>query len=189
MVLVRPHRLGNPNTLLAASLASLRLERGSPDLQFGHRNQLGLRDLAIRRKGDHRAPSRYRPHHRRSNPHKSNVAVNPDTTHYVALALSILLVPVAQIMLKLGVRNAKGKPAKRLTSQTLTGLGVLLAVTVLSAYAFRMLEVKTVTAWSSLIYLLVALLSRFVLQENLTRRRLAGCVMIATGILLFQFGP
>ena len=115
--------------------------------------------------------------------------MNPDTTHYVALALSILLVPVAQIMLKLGVRNAKGKPAKRLTSQTLTGLGVLLAVTVLSAYAFRMLEVKTVTAWSSLIYLLVALLSRFVLQENLSQRRLAGCVLIATGILLFQFGP
>ena len=116
--------------------------------------------------------------------------MNPDTTsHYVALALSILLVPVAQILLKLGVRSDKGKPAKRLTSQTLIGLSVLLVVTVLSAHAFRTLEVKTVTAWSSLIYLLVALLSRFFLQENLTRRRLAGCALIAAGILLFQFGP
>lgn len=113
----------------------------------------------------------------------------PLASHYVALALSILLVPLAQVLLKKGIRNDDTLAVKFFGWHSLCGLSILFFVTILSPYFYQAFEVKTITAWSSLIYLLVTIFCRFFLLENLTLKRLIGCGLITTGVLVFQFSP
>ena len=109
------------------------------------------------------------------------------TSHQIALATGILLVPTAQILLKLGANHKNGRGLIFLP-QTLTGLGILWVVATLTAYAFQTVELKTAAAWTSLTYILVVIMSRLILREKQSLMRLVGCVLISVGILIFHSG-
>lgn len=110
-----------------------------------------------------------------------------DIPHFIALGACILIVPVAQILLKSGVL-ARETSQPRMRLFTWCGFALLLGSTLLTAFALQVVAVKTFTAWSSLIYALVALLSSLLLKERLTPRRRLGCLLVVSGIFLFQFG-
>ena len=111
-----------------------------------------------------------------------------ETSHYVAMGICILLVPIAQTLMKLGSKNGDSLAQSIWRPYTLVGLGILWVVTVLSVYSFQVVEVKTSAAWTSLTYVLVVLSSRFTLGEKITHIRWVGCTMIVAGILIFQLG-
>ena len=111
-----------------------------------------------------------------------------EISHYAAMAACILLVPIAQTLIKLGAKSEDSFIQSIRRPYILTGLGILWVVTVLSVYSFQVVEVKTSAAWTSLTYVLVVLISRFALGERITHMRWVGCTMIAMGILIFQLG-
>jgi multidrug transporter EmrE-like cation transporter len=106
--------------------------------------------------------------------------------HHLALLLSILLVPIAQVLLKLGSSTPPIGRLLKINWQTIFGLFLLLTCTLSSSFALRVIEVKTFAALSSLIYALVFLISVSLLKEKCTPPKLIGCVAIIFGILVFN---
>lgn len=113
------------------------------------------------------------------------MSANP---HYAAMGLCILLVPIAQTLLKLGSKQEDAFIRSFLRPQLLAGLFLLWLVTVLSVFSFQVVPLKTSAAWTSLTYVLVTLSARFVLGEKVPLSRWAGCLLIVSGILIFQQG-
>lgn len=108
------------------------------------------------------------------------------SSYEVALALSIVLTAVSQLLLRSGARNRKGFLASFLHPKTISGYGLFLVVTLLTTYSMRVLHLRTVTAWSSLAYVIVPFSAAVFLKENLDRRTIAGSILIALGILVFS---
>ena len=111
-----------------------------------------------------------------------------EISHYTAMAICILLVPVAQTLMKLGTDAEDTISHSLLRPQVLAGLAILWLVTVLSVYSFQVVEMKTSTAWTSLTYILVTLSASLVLKEKVRPIRWLGCSLIVAGILVFQLG-
>ena len=108
-------------------------------------------------------------------------------THYLALGACIILVPIAQILIKTGCSTGGAFNEIVRHPSTLAGLAILIMVTLLSTYSFQIVEMKTSAAWTSSNYILVVLASRYALGECISLSRWIGCGLIATGIIIFQF--
>jgi uncharacterized membrane protein len=108
-------------------------------------------------------------------------------THYLALGVCIILVPIAQTLIKMGSNTGGAFIGIARHLSTLAGLAILIVVTLLSTYSFQIVEMKTSAAWTSLNYILVVLASRYALGECVSFSRWIGCGLIATGIIIFQF--
>lgn len=108
-------------------------------------------------------------------------------THYIALGVCIILVPIAQTLMKVGSNSGETFIRIARHPSTLAGLAILIVVTLLTTYSFQIVEMKTSAAWTSSNYILVVLASRYTLGERVSFSRLIGCGLIATGIVIFQF--
>jgi drug/metabolite transporter (DMT)-like permease len=106
--------------------------------------------------------------------------------HAIALGLAVTLAAVAHLLLKTGARDGYARRRGPFNAHTLAGCALLSCVAFLFVYAMQAIELKTVTAWTSVTYVLVLALSRWVLGERLNGRRLVGCVLVLVGILLFS---
>ena len=106
------------------------------------------------------------------------------STHWLALAGSVVLSACAQVLLKKGAVSDRRFMAS-LNPTTLTGYALFGCVTVLSVYAFQQVELKTGTAWISATYLLVAGLAHLFLGEPLTRSKIVGCSLVVAGGITF----
>jgi len=106
--------------------------------------------------------------------------------HACALALVILLSACSQLLLKLGAAGKKSRLESFFNSRTLSGCALFLVVTLLSVFAMQRIHLATVTAWSGINYILIAILSRTLLKENVSRSALLGCLLVALGIALFS---
>jgi len=107
-------------------------------------------------------------------------------SHAAALAVCVVLTACAQLLLKMG---AAGKPtfsASFANRRTVSGYAILGIVTVLVVYALQGLELKVVTAFMSLTYLLVSISAWLFLREELTPNRVLGCLLIMAGIVVFS---
>ena len=108
------------------------------------------------------------------------------SSHYLVMALCILIIPFAQILLKLGSKNEQNSSIGLFNPMLCTGLFLLFAVSILSVYSFQVVPLKTSSAWTSLSFIGVALGSHYILKEHFPISRVLGCSFIIAGILIFH---
>jgi drug/metabolite transporter (DMT)-like permease len=109
------------------------------------------------------------------------------TRHYLCLFAGILLTGLAQILLRMGARQPDaGLIARMLQPKIVLGYGLFFGVTLLNVFAMQAIELRVMTAWSSLTYVWVMLLSGVCLRERITGRMVWGCGLIVVGVLVFS---
>ena len=109
------------------------------------------------------------------------------TDAYLVLAFSILLGVVGQLLLKSGA----GTPSVSLIGQILAphsmiGLGVYFVSALCYMYSLRKLPVSVAFPAVSLSYVIVALLAWRLYDEPLGWSKLAGIVLICSGVALIN---
>jgi uncharacterized membrane protein len=105
---------------------------------------------------------------------------------YLALAVSILLTSLAQVLLKRGVSSKNSWFKSLFTWRSLVSYSIFGMVTVLSVYALQKIDLKTFGAWISVTYILVILLSWQILKEEIDRTTIIGCSLIIIGNFIFH---
>lgn len=106
---------------------------------------------------------------------------------YFALAfLSIILIGVSQILLKIGSGNGRSMLRMYVNLPTMTGYLLSFMETICSIYAMRGIELKLFYALASLCYVVVLILSVFVLKEKLSRPKLFAVGLIVAGLVIFN---
>ncbi len=108
--------------------------------------------------------------------------------HYAAMVFCVLLTTAAQLLLKAGA-NRKGNILHSfMNPYTMSGYVVFALVTILATFAMQKIDMRFVSTWAAIPYFLVVLLAWSVLGEQVTRKRVAGCALIAIGLILFHLG-
>ena len=109
--------------------------------------------------------------------------------YYTFLMGSVVLASVSQVLLKI---SAKKEYSSRLREYlnwlVILGYSLLAVSTLTTIAAYRGIEYKYGPIFESLGYVLVMVLSLFVLKEKVSRRKIAGYVLIVAGVVVFYFG-
>ena len=103
-----------------------------------------------------------------------------------ALLACIVLTAAAQMLLKIGADPKRTFIANLLHAATITGYGIFLVVTVLTVYVMQAIEMKTVTAWVGLTYILVTAGALLFLKEKVTLKKVVGPFLIVFGFFVFH---
>ncbi|RJO68578.1 MAG: hypothetical protein C4523_07480 [Myxococcales bacterium] len=108
------------------------------------------------------------------------------TAYTCALTMLIVLNAFGQLLLRSG--SARGETFWRslLHPRSVAGYLIFLVVTVLSVYVMQAMPLRAFTAWTSLVFPAVVLLSALLLKEKLTRDHLFGTTLIVAGIVVFS---
>ena len=109
-----------------------------------------------------------------------------NAAHEIALALSIILTSISQIFLKIGSYNKKKWILSLLNLKTIFGYFLFGIVTILNVFAMQKIELKTMTAWIAITYILVSVLSHFILKDRLDKNKILGSMLIVVGIVIFS---
>jgi uncharacterized membrane protein len=106
-------------------------------------------------------------------------------SHYVALMGCVILTTTAQLFFKVGA--SKGKKVLWSFLNPITAIGYLLfgINTVLAVYVLQAVEMKIVSTWAAMPYLLVVLFAAILLKETLTIQKIAGSLLIMAGVVIF----
>lgn len=107
--------------------------------------------------------------------------------HYIAAALVVLCIGCGQVFLKIGTRGKKNWLHTFFDKFTLLGLGIYLLATVSNLYALQGIYLKHMTSWLGLSYILIVVLSKYILKEHVNWAKIFGCVIIAAGIFVYSF--
>ncbi len=75
-----------------------------------------------------------------------------------------------------------------LSPYALFGFGILLSTVVLTVALLRELPLTVLTSLTALSYPMIALLSKFMLQELISFRQWLGIACVCLGVLLFNLG-
>jgi uncharacterized membrane protein len=106
--------------------------------------------------------------------------------YYFYAMLSIVLTGVSQTLLKIGARNANTALGVYLNPATMMGYFMFLIVTICSIFALKGLDLKLFYALASLNYVVVMVLSRVVLKEDLSRNKVLALCLIVVGVVVFN---
>lgn len=106
--------------------------------------------------------------------------------HEYALILSIILTSVSQIILKMGSETNKKWIYSLLSYKIFLGYFLLFIVTILNVLVMQKIQLKTMTAWISLTYIIVNILSYFFFKENINKDKILGSVIIVSGIIIYS---
>ena len=116
----------------------------------------------------------------------TNPTASASAHHVAAMFLAIFLTAVAQLLFKLGATRRPTWIKSLVDTATLLGYGLFLVVTVLSTYAMQAVEMKVVTVWTGLTYVVVTIGACTLLGEKLSRLKVVGLVAILMGIYVFH---
>ena len=106
--------------------------------------------------------------------------------HAVALAVGIVLTSISQILLRRGAGGKVSWYISFLNVYTALAYGLFLIVTILNVYAMKTIQLKTITTWISLTYVLTLFLSGWILKEKLNGKMILGVLLIAIGIAVYS---
>lgn len=102
------------------------------------------------------------------------------------LVLSVLIASVSQIILKIGSeKNYKNLIREYLNVYVIVGYGMMVVSTILTILAFKGLDYKNGPIIESVGYIFVMVLSSIILKEKITKKKIAGNLLILLGILVF----
>jgi len=110
-------------------------------------------------------------------------------SYYLVALSAVFLTSICQVLLKVGAM--KGDRHQHwiwsyLNPYTVSGYFLLLVATVLSAYAYRYISLKSAMFLLPCGFVAVALLSHYFLNERFSRRQILASGTILVGIVIFN---
>lgn len=101
--------------------------------------------------------------------------------------LAVFIASIAQILLKISaVKEHKNQIYEYINKYTVSAYFILFVSSLLVVIAFRKVPLKCGPVFETAGYVFVFILSRLMLNEKITRKKLTGIVIIVTGIILFN---
>ena len=95
----------------------------------------------------------------------------------------------SQLLLKQSANRSYRHPVfEYLNWRVITAYGIFVGVLLLNTYAFTHVDMKYGSVIDTFSYVFVMLLSYFILKEKFTKGKLAGNLLIMTGIFIYTLG-
>lgn len=109
---------------------------------------------------------------------------------YFAIAIiSGILSSFSQILLKKSAEKKKSSiVGEYLNLYVIAGYAITVTCMFLMVIAYRGIPFKYGAVLESLVYLYIMILSRLFLKEKLTKKKIAGNVIIVIGVIIFSLG-
>lgn len=109
---------------------------------------------------------------------------------YIMIAIiSGILSSFSQVLLKKSAEKKKTNLwGEYLNPYVITGYVITAACMLLMLLAYRGMPFKYGAVLESLVYLYIMLLSRFFLNEKLTKKKITGNIIIVIGVIIFSLG-
>lgn len=103
------------------------------------------------------------------------------------LILSGLLAAFSQILLKKSaIVNHTNKIEEYINLYVIASYTILFATTFINMFAMREISYKSVPVIGTVSYVFVIILSKLILGEKISRRKLTGIIIILIGIIIFN---
>ena len=109
--------------------------------------------------------------------------------YYIVAISAVCITAFCQLLLKCGALHGKARNSlirSYANLYTVTAYSLLLVVTLLNTYAYKYIELKIAVVLLPMTFIMVALLSFFVLGEKLTRNQMVGALLILGGTVVFN---
>ena len=95
----------------------------------------------------------------------------------------------SQLLLKQSANRSYRHPVfEYLNWRVITAYGIFVGVLLLNTYAYTHVDMKYGAVIDTFSYVFVMLLSYFILKEKFTKGKLAGNLLIMTGIFIYTLG-
>ena len=111
------------------------------------------------------------------------------TKYYIAAIIAVVLTAIAQLVLKKGALaglKKQGFWGSYFNIYSLTGYGLFVVVTLFNLFALKKVQLKEMTFILPITFVIVPLLSVWIFKERLNQKQVAGIVLIALGVLIFN---
>lgn len=106
--------------------------------------------------------------------------------YYLFMFGSVILASVSQILLKKSAQKEHGSFIKEyLNPLVIIGYGLMVAATLTTIAAYQGMDYKNGPIIESLGYILVMILSYFLLKEKVTKKKILGYILILAGVVVF----
>jgi drug/metabolite transporter (DMT)-like permease len=109
---------------------------------------------------------------------------------YASAYAAIVIAGVAQVLLKIGTEKVKAHPDRRFylyyNPASLTGYSLMVISLGLNLYALQHIPLKSMVFILPTIYIVVPLLSRAILKEQLTPRQVLAYFTLILGTIVFN---
>ena len=106
--------------------------------------------------------------------------------YWLVLFLAVVVSASSQMLLKQGASKKYDSVVREyLNPWVISGYAVMILSTLCIIYAYRGVAYKNGAIIESLGYILIMLLSRLLFQEKITKKKLAGNLIILMGVLVF----
>lgn len=100
---------------------------------------------------------------------------------------AVFIASLAQILLKISARKEhKNQILEYINKDTITAYFLLFVSSFLVVIAFRKVPLKSGPIFEAAGYIFVFILSKFILNEKITHKKIAGIIIIITGIIVFN---
>ena len=108
--------------------------------------------------------------------------------YVLVFIFSVCLATVSQILLKKSATiERKSKISEYLNIYVIIGYGLLFISTLCTLYAYKEVELSIGLVLETLSYILIPILSYFILKEKIHKKQIYGIGLIILGILIYSF--
>lgn len=108
------------------------------------------------------------------------------TKYWIVLFLAVVISSASQMLLKKGATKKYDSFLREyLNPWVISGYALMIASTLCIIYAYRGVAYKNGAIVESLGYILIMVLSRIIFREKITKKKLAGNLIILAGVLVF----
>ena len=106
--------------------------------------------------------------------------------YVILLIISVAVASVSQIILKISASEQHESMIKEyLNIKVIVGYGMMVLSTILTVLAFQGLDYKNGPIIESIGYIFIMILSKVILHEKITKKKLIGNALILLGIAIF----
>lgn len=109
--------------------------------------------------------------------------------YFAIMIFSGILSAFSQILLKKSAMKKKESVIKEyINPYVIIGYAITAVCMVLTMFGFRGVPFKYGAVLESLIYIYIMILSKLILKEKLTKRKILGNIIIVIGVIVFSIG-
>ena len=114
--------------------------------------------------------------------------MNNVTLFSLVMLVSVFIASCSQVLLKTAANKIhKSNIAEYLNARVLLAYTMFGVSAIIGMYVLRHIPISLASAIEAVAYAYVAILSRFILKERITKRKLIGIIMIFFGVIIFSF--
>ncbi len=107
-------------------------------------------------------------------------------SYYIIIIINAFFSALSQILLNISAdKKHKNKLFEYLNPYVILSYGILFLVLVINVYCMRFVPLKNAHAVAASTYIFVLLLSRIILKEKITVKKIIGNIIIILGIIVF----